>query len=57
MEVWSGGGWYRLSRSYYEDGWLGLNFIRVIKTSTKFWLSDGVEVVINLPSEGMFPFL
>ena len=57
MEGWSGGRWYRLSRLCYGDRWSGLNFIGVIKTSTKFRLSDGVEVVINLPSEGVFPFL
>ena len=56
-EVWSGGRWYWLSRLCCEDRWSGLNFIGVIKMSTKFVLSDGVEVVIDLLSEGVFPFL
>ena len=50
MEGWLGDGWYWLNR-------LGLNFIGVIKMLTKFRLSDAVEVVIDLPSEGVLTFL
>ena len=56
MEDWSGCGWYQLSRSCCGNGWLGINFIWVVKASMEFGLNDGVEVVIDLLLEGVFLF-